>query len=173
MKAMMASLSFDRNGYGYSVHAEEDKIFVLRREYDEHTGEVSNVVGTFDCGTTISEVKKLLEYFARIGFAIVHSDSDPYDPNVTSSVMLDDLLEGEVILNETSNTMAFSMPGLFVQFGLDEEPEEGDEPYTPPLIDWDDDGELIIADGLYRSPDERLLHALFGDNLDDEGNVIE
>lgn len=120
MKMVMASLSFERGRFGYSVHAEEDKIFVLQREYDEHTGSVINIVGAFECGTTISEVKKLFDFFEQGGLSVVkHNDSTSYDPNVTATVILDD---GEIMLNETSNSVSLIHGELFVQFGLDEEP---------------------------------------------------
>lgn len=146
MKMMMASMSFEKQPFGYSVHAEEDKMFVLRREYDEYTGEVTDMVGPFDCGTTISEIKKLFGYLESIGVVIERNNSTMYDPNITTVAHLDD---GELILNETSNTVSFVLNELFVQFGLDEEPE------TPPEL----------------PADARLMNAIFGEGTYDPSKI--
>lgn len=120
MKNVMTSLSFEQAPYGYTLHAEEDKLFVMRKVYDENTGEVVDVEQSYICGTTQSEVKKLMSYLYGIGIEILYP-ADEYTPDKSTVAVFD--ADAEFALNETANTITFSTGWLFSCFGLDSEHE--------------------------------------------------
>ena len=129
-------MSFERAPYGYTLHAESDKLFVMRRQYDEYTGATTDVVEMFKCEPTLTGVKKLTQYFEHIGIS-VELASDPYHPDVL--IVADFDPETRFSVNETANTVTLESAELFVCFGLDDdhEPEapvldagdNADEPY--------------------------------------------